>query len=319
MTATVRVGIVSWNTADLLDRCLTVLPAALDGLDSDVVVVDNASTDHSAAIAERHDDVHVVRMAENVGYARGMNRALADSEAPVLIALNPDTEPPPASLRRLVEHLLSDPGLGLVVPRLIHPDGSLQHSVHRFPSVRLAAAVNLLPVRLLRGALGRRLWVEGTATHQQSGPVDWAYGAVHVLRAASSGTRPYSERWFMYVEDLDLCWRLRQDGWRTELDADVEVVHIANAAGAQRWGADRTRRWLAATYDWYASAHGRTAARAYAATNLVGAAVKGTFAVSRGWVARDRSARSWGDELLHVVPTHARAFVHPDRVYGEPE
>lgn len=298
---TVRVGIVSWNTAELLDRCLAALPDALGGLDAEVVVVDNGSSDASADIARGHAGVRVEAVGENLGYARGMNRALGGTGAEVLVALNPDTEPGTGTLRALIERLLADPRAGCVAPRLVHPDGSLQHSVHRFPSLRLAAAANLLPVPLLRGRLGRRLWIEGCADHRSSGPVDWAIGAVHVLRTAAVGERPYSERWFMYVEDLDLCWRLRTTGWDVVLAGDVEVVHVGNAAGAQQWGEARTGRWLDATYDWYATARGPLTARTYAALNLAGATAKG------GW-ARLRARPS---RIRQTVPHHLRAVVQP--------
>src|SRR3546814_4920842 len=125
--ADVRVGIVSWNTAERLDRCLAALPAALCELEAEVVVVDNDSDDESAAVAERRG-VKVVHNADNEGYARSMNAALADTDAPVLIALNPDTEAPPGSLAALVARLRGEPGAGVVVPRRVHGDGQLQQS-----------------------------------------------------------------------------------------------------------------------------------------------------------------------------------------------
>lgn len=308
----VRVGVVSWNTAELLDRCLSTLPAALDGLDAEVVVVDNGSKDNSVALASGHGGVRIDALDRNTGYARAMNRALAGTSADVLVALNSDTEPPAGSIRRLVEHLLAHPDTALVAPRLTYPDGSTQHSVYRFPSVRLAAAVNLLPERALRGRLGQRLWIEGTADHLSSGVVDWAIGAVHVMRASAVGPVPYSVRWFMYVEDLDLCWRLHRGGWQIELLSDVVVAHVGNASGAQQWGDERTAQWMAATYDWYASAHSPSAARAYASLNLVGALAKG--AALRA-VGRDSPARQRGRELLRGAPLHVSAVRHPDRVY----
>src|SRR5690349_19802703 len=130
----VRVGIVTWNTAECLGACLDALPAALAGLDAEIVVVDNASSDDSAAIAERHPGVRVVRNPDNRGYARAMNQALHGPGAEFLIALNPDTRCPPGSLAALVQFLRDHADVGLVAPRLLNDDGSLQHSVHRFPS-----------------------------------------------------------------------------------------------------------------------------------------------------------------------------------------
>ena len=158
----VRVGIVAWNTADLLDSCLSSLPAALSGLDAEVVVVDNHSSDSSARVAEQHCGVQVIRNSTNLGYARAMNQALSADPAvgkaeEVLVALNPDTVTPPGSLSLLVERLLAQRDVGLIVPRLTYPNGSLQHSVYRFPSVAVSAAAGLLPIRWQQGRAGAPL------------------------------------------------------------------------------------------------------------------------------------------------------------------
>lgn len=306
--ARVQVGIVSWNTGDLLDRCLAALPGALDGLDAQIVVVDNASTDDSAARAAAHG-VRVVVNDSNAGYARAMNQALA-GDADVLIACNPDTEPPAGSFRALVEVLLADPARGLVAPRLVEPDGSLQHSVHRFPTPATSLALAALPTRVLRGRLGRRLWLEGSVDHRDLEEIDWAIGAVHVVRAAAlAGAAPYDERWFMYVEDLDLCWRLHRAGWQVWLDGRVAVPHVGNAAGAVAWGEARSRRWQWATYDWMALRQGALRQRAFAAANLLATVLllarpAATAAVSGA--ARDRLRHRWATQrpLLRV---HLRA------------
>jgi GT2 family glycosyltransferase len=305
------VGIVSWNTAALLDQCLAALPAALGNLRAEVVVVDNASADQSADVAAGHEGVVVIRNPDNVGYARAMNQALAGTEAPVLIALNPDTDPPPGSLAALVDRLSADPTAGIVVPRLAHADGRLQHSAYRFPSVPLAAVVCFVPPRLQRGAIGRHWWLEGAAPHDRSGPVDWAIGAVHAVRRdALDGAPPYSERWFMYAEDVELCWRLAERGWRTLLAADVTVPHVGNAAGAQAWGSGRDRRWWAASYDMYAQQRGSFAARRWAAVNTAGVLVHialnalGSVVPGAGRHRRRATARA----LAGVLPIHARAL-----------
>jgi N-acetylglucosaminyl-diphospho-decaprenol L-rhamnosyltransferase len=308
MTA-VRVGVVSWNTAAHLDRCLDALAPALDGLEAEVVVVDNASTDASVEVARRRPDVALVVNDRNVGYARAMNEALSGTSAPVLVALNPDTVPAPRSLATLVEQLQADPGLGLVVPRLRNPDGSVQHSVYRFPSPAVAAAVCLVPPRWQKGWLGRRYWLEGASPHEKSTDIDWAIGAVHAIRtAALGGADPYSVRWFMYVEDLDLCWRLHHRGWRCRLDVDAEVIHVGNAAGSQAWGDERERRWLTATYDWYDQAKGTAARRRWAATNALGVQVRAGLLRAGAVNPRQRHRRlAEARRLAEMAPIHRRA------------
>ena len=307
-----RIGIVSWNTADLLGRCLDSLVAATEGLDADIVVVDNASSDDSATVAEQRHGVRVIRNSENLGYAKAMNQALLDggdvSKYDALIAFNPDAEAPAGSIAVLVERLLADPRAGLVVPRLVNTDGSLQHSAYRFPSVAVTAAVGFVPRRVLARGLGDRMGLEGHSPHDTAGYVDWAIGAVHVIRtSALDGQPPYNERWFMYVEDLDLCWQLHERGWLCRLEPSVEITHVGNAAGSQAWGAARSKRWWDATYDWYELRHGRGAARRWAAINLAAVAAK-TARPGLRRVAR-REIAPWEQDLINVVPLHAAAVL----------
>lgn len=313
--ADVRVGIVSWNTAGLLDECLAALPAALGDLDAEVVVVDNASSDDSVAVARRHAGVTVVPNPTNDGYAKGMNRALAGTDAPVLIALNPDTVPPPGSLAALVARLRDDGGAGLVVPRLANHDGSLQHSCYRFPTVAVAAVVAFVPRPLQRGAIGRRFWLEAAdGTHDRSATVDWAIGAVHVIRRSALADRaPYSERWFMYVEDLELCWWLHRRGWRVVLDADVTVPHVGNAAGAQAWGSGRSARFWRASYDFVGLSRGRAYARLLAAVNVLGTLwVAGWFELGgrAGRRARRAERRAVARSVRAALPAHLEVVRH---------
>jgi N-acetylglucosaminyl-diphospho-decaprenol L-rhamnosyltransferase len=314
----VRVGIVTWNTADLLDRCLRALPAALDGTDASVVVVDNASTDETVSVARSYPFVCLECNRENVGYARAMNHALKGAGADALIALNPDTEPPPGSLAKLVDRLLEQPRVGLVAPRLVNLDGSLQHSAYTFPSPLQAAAVSFVPLRWQRGRIGRHFWLEGSAPHDQPTDVEWVIGAVHVIRAeAVDPERPYSERWFMYVEDLDLCWRLSESGWRRRLEADVSVPHVGGASAVQAWGTERALRWMPPSYDWYAETHGVRSMRAWAAVNTTGVAIH-TLAYAIAGALGRRPARERARQTARLLPIHARAVVRRPRPSAAP-
>jgi GT2 family glycosyltransferase len=310
MVTRLRVGIVSWNTAQLLDRCLASLPAALEGVEAEIVVVDNASSDDSPLVAGSHPNVRLQRNTENVGYARAMNQALGGASADVLVALNPDTEVGPGVLAGLSRRLLEQPGVGLVAPRLRDVDGNLQHSVYRFPTLAHAALLCFVPPALLRlTGCGPRWWLEGHSPHNRPADIDWAIGAVHVLRAdAVDPVRPYSERWFMYVEDLDLCWRLSRAGWRRRFEPDFEVVHVGNAAGAQAWGSMRTERWLTASHDWYAEARGEPAMRAWAAINGAGVAWMAIRHGVPGLIAPRRSpqSRTLARQFGRLARLHAR-------------
>jgi len=291
---------VSWNTAAFLARCLDCLPEALRGVDAEIVVVDNASSDNSVDVASR-PGIRVIRNGVNAGYAKAMNQAYDGCTAPVFIALNPDTAPCPDSLARITRRLLAESGVGLIAPKLLNPDGTTQHSVYRFPSLALAAVVGLLPARLHR-RVGRTWWLEGHADHERSTDIDWVIGAVHCMRtAALRDAPPYSERWFMYVEDLDLCWRLHRSGWRIVFDADAAVVHEGNAAGSQAWGEGRVPRWLEATYDWYRLERGPVHSRLWALINTATVAAKFVF-------NRLTGRREWAHQLRLMLPVHVRAL-----------
>ena len=315
-----RIGIVSWNTAGPLDDCLASLELATEGMDAEVVVVDNASSDDSVEVCQRRG-VTVVRNSTNEGYARAMNLALSNGPEPlavdVLIALNPDTVCPPKSLTTLAQRLLAEPDVGLVAPRLANPDGTTQHSVYRFPSVSLSVAATFVPTRMLDGRIGRRMWLEGSSSPDRPCDIDWAIGAVHVMRpSAVVGSGPYSERWFMYVEDLDLCWQMDHSRWRRVLHPEVEVVHVGNVAGAQAWGSHRTKRWLSANYDWYRLRRGSFAAKRWAAANTVCALLRLALALFRKVLRRP--VRTWERELKLALPIHAEAMWGRSRLNTDP-
>src|SRR4051794_12432271 len=304
--ADVRVGIVSWNTGECLGQCLDALPAALAGVDAEIVVVDNASSDDSAGVAEARPWVRVVRNRENLGYAKAMNQALGGTDAEFLLAVNPDTVCPPGSLAALVGYLREHPDVGLVAPRLLNADGSLQHSVHRFPSVREASVMGFVPPPLRPGYVGEHWWLEGSAdeVHERVLDIDWVIGAVHCIRArAIEGELPYNERWFMYGEDTDRCWQLHKRGWRVVLLGTVAVMHIGNVSGEKAWGAAREARWRESQYDWYVTEHGVRAAQAFALATILGLLTK--LAVAFALVRVRRRER---DELRRKIESQ-RALV----------
>lgn len=272
--ARVRVGIVSWNCAEVLSDCLAALPAALDGMDAEIVVVDNASDDESVGVAQAAGAT-TVGNPTNIGYGRAMNQALAGTAAPVLVALNPDTVPLPGSLARLVATLEAHPDAGVVLPRLHGADGEPQWSLRPFPDFGITSVTALLPRRWWPRRVRERLGLPDSAPTGVA-PVDWGIGAVHVLRSSAVhdhrvrvGEGVYSERWFIYVEDLDLCWRLARAGWRTWYDPAAEVRHVGGASADQAFGGAARLRWLHESYDWYACTRGTPRTRVYAALLLL--------------------------------------------------
>ena len=298
----VAVGVVTWNTAALTVGALRSLLDSDQGCDLRLLVRDNASSDGTAeAIAREVPEAELEAGHENLGFARGMNRLIARSEEPWFFALNPDAWPEPGAIGRLVETARSHPKAAVVAPRLEHPDGTLQHSTHPFPSLKVAALVAFRGAGLSRDR-GDELLLEGSWRHDRSRRVDWAIGAALLMRReAIEQVGPFSESFFMYVEDLDWCWRARRRGWEVWFDPSAVVRHVGNVSGAQRYGDRRTAAYMVNTYRFYRREHGVGPALAYRALNLTGACLRYLGALRK----RDAdTARFWRSQVKANLPRH---------------
>ncbi len=238
MLPRVDVGVITWNSAALTAEALGKMLDSDQGADLRLLVWDNASTDGTpGAIRAVAPQADVFENEENVGFARALNGLMARSEAPWFLALNSDAWPEPGAVGRMVEAALRHPRTAAVAPRLLRPDGSLEHSTHRFPSVGLAA-VDALGLRgLIPRHLGDALCLEGAWAHDRCRRVDWAVGAAMLFpRAALEDVGPFDERFFMYNEDVEWCFRARQGGLEVWFEPAAVVRHVGNASGSRRFG-----------------------------------------------------------------------------------
>ncbi|TML25781.1 MAG: glycosyltransferase, partial [Actinobacteria bacterium] len=214
VAAPVAVAVVSWNTRELLARCLESLAGEADAGRAEVWVVDNASDDGSAElVAERFGWVRLERAGVNLGFGAAVNRVAAGTDTPWLAMANADVRVRAGALERLLAAGAADSGAGALAPRLLLPDGSAQHSVFPFPSVPFALGLNLGALRLAP-ALADRLALPGSWDSERARRVPWAIGAfLLVRRPAWDAAGGFDESQWLYAEDLDLGWRLRRAGW----------------------------------------------------------------------------------------------------------
>lgn len=235
----VDVGIVSWNTRDLT---LTAVERLLDGsqaeVDLRVLVRDNGSDDGTAAaLRSRFPDV-VVDEGDNVGFAAGVNRLLALSDAPWFVTLNSDAWAEPGALTRLVAAADRHPRACALAPRVLRPDGSLEHSTHALPSLRLALVSGF--GGRLDEPRARELCLWPAWQHDEERQVGWAVGAALLLRrSALEEIGAFDDSLFMYGEDLEWGWRAARLGWQTWFVPDAVVRHVGNASGERRFGTRR--------------------------------------------------------------------------------
>ncbi len=267
------VAVVSWNTRDLLAGALASLHDEVLAGRADVWVVDNASTDGSAALVrDRYPWVKLIASTENLGYGPAVNLVARRTVTPWIAAANADIALAPGALATLVAAGDGDPACGALCPRLIVADGSTQHSVHAFPTPATTLAFNAGLWRLVPGT-GERLCLHGQWDPERPRRVDWAHGAFLLIRrVAWDEIGGFDDDQWLYAEDLDICWRLAKAGWSTRYEPAARVQHAVSAATrTASWGDTRAVRAQASAYAWMARRFGPAPARLCAAINVIGA------------------------------------------------
>ena len=220
----VSVITVSYHCQDDVLRCLASIDAAAAGLSVEVFVVDNASRDGTVeSVAKAFPSTVVLENEENLGFSAANNRALARARGNYLLLLNPDAWLEPSSLRQLVGFMKDRPEVGLVGPRTLNPDESLQYSLRNFPSVVNALFEALLLNRVSSG-LSARLGevIYDPRAYESSHPVDWVNGAaMFVRREVLERVGGLDEDFFLYAEEID--WQKRMH------DAGVPIWYVSDA------------------------------------------------------------------------------------------
>jgi GT2 family glycosyltransferase len=264
----VDVVIVSWNVRDDLLRCLASLSAS-EGVSTRIAVVDNASSDGSAdAIAQHFPDVQLLRQEENLGFARAANLGARSGSADYVLFLNPDTLVSPDTLAQLRRHLDRLPGHAAVTPRLVDEQGVAQHSVYKFPSLLVSGLLATSADRLLPAGTRAGLLLEGSWKSDRERDVDWAIGAVLLMRRAIlEEVGGFDERYFVYAEDLDWASRAARLGRPIRFTPSITVLHHGNRSGAQRYGDDRVATYSRNSLDFVRRRNGLAWTAAFVAIN----------------------------------------------------
>jgi GT2 family glycosyltransferase len=232
--AGVAVVVVSFDTRDVLARCLeAVVPSG-----HEVVVVDNGSRDGSPVLVrERFPGVRLVE-APNRGYGAGLNAGAEVAAGSWLLFLNADAWPVADGIERLVAFAARDPAIGLAGPRLASEDGTLQRSVRGFPTLWRLATEYLFLRKLAPGSRALNAFYAGGFAHDRAVEAEFLMGAVLLVRrAAFEEVGGFDEDFFMFSEEVDLCYRLRAAGWKVVFAPEAEFVHLGGSATRLDWGA----------------------------------------------------------------------------------
>lgn len=231
---TVSIIVVSWNTREMLRGTLAALSQELEGcsgVDVEVLVVDNGSTDGSADMVRNHfPKIRLIANKENLGFAQANNQAIGVARGELILLLNSDAEICRGTLAKLTTFMAERPQAGAVGPRLLNADGTLQPSCHPMLTPerefwRLAFFDRLVP------------WATYRMTHWRTDlprRVEVIKGACLLLRReAIEQVGKLDDRYFMYAEEVDLCYRLAQAGWELWWVPEARVVHYGEASSRQ--------------------------------------------------------------------------------------
>ena len=220
----VSVIVVNWNTRELLLQCLQSVYDTGAGLPLEVIVVDNGSTDGSvAAVREHFPQARLFVNEENLGFVRANNQALAVARGRYMLLLNSDAALRPGALSALCRFMDRHPEAGIVGGKLLNPDGSFQSSYMDFPSL---GDEILLMTKLHRFLRSSYFPSHPPQESQKVQEADWVSGAcLMIRREAVEQVGGLDEDYFMYSEEVDWCWRVKQAGWKVYYLPEAEILH----------------------------------------------------------------------------------------------
>jgi GT2 family glycosyltransferase len=237
--ADAAVVVVTYNALPWLEPCLVSVAAY------ETVVVDHGSTDGTLdLVRERFPRVRVLER-ENRGLAAGWNAGAAATSGRYVLLLNSDAWAVGDAVERLVRFADEHPRAAVVAPRLSNPDGSLQRSVRGFPTLWRLATEYLFLRKLAPRSRALNAFYAGGFAHDEARRIDWAMGAVLLVRrAAIEEVGPADEDFFLFSEETDWCYRFHAAGWEVWFDPEAEFAHVGGASHGGRMYVENLRGQL---------------------------------------------------------------------------
>jgi N-acetylglucosaminyl-diphospho-decaprenol L-rhamnosyltransferase len=241
----VSVLVVSYNVREHLERCLASVEACAaqeSTIAVETIVVDNASRDGSAEMVRAHfPGVRLMVNGTNVGFTCAVNQGLAVAQGAAVLLLNPDAELMEEALGALWGELQAHRDVAVVGPKVLNSDGTVQPSRRTFPDLTIAFVESTILQRVLGDLPALRRYYCRDLPEDEPQDVDWLTGAcLLVRREAIEQVGGLDERFFMYFEEVDWCWRMRRAGWRVRYQPAARVVHHSSRSADQ----DVTRRHI---------------------------------------------------------------------------
>ncbi|MDP3741472.1 MAG: glycosyltransferase family 2 protein [bacterium] len=226
--------IVNWNTKELVIKCLRSIFRQEPIFDFEVIVVDNNSWDGSGEALEGlfggKSNVKIIKATDNLGFARGNNLAYKNSSGEFVLLLNPDTEIKHQALQRMVDFLESSPDVGILGPKIINSDGTIQPSVRRFPDIWSS----LLIFSFLHKIFKPKKYLMAGFDYEKISEVDQVMGAALLTRRRITLKLGFlDEKFWLWYEEVDFCKRVKTAGHKIVFYPEAIVMHRGGESFSQ--------------------------------------------------------------------------------------
>lgn len=221
------VVIVGYNSLPMLASCLESLRDTRSRATVETIVVDNASSDGTRELVRREfPAVRLIANGRNLGYSSAVNQGIAAARAPFALVLNPDVVVHEHALDRLADFMNAHPDAGIAGSKLLNGDGTIQHSCRRFYTFWTLVLRRTVLGRVFKNSRAISSYLMLDFDHERSREVDWVIGACMMVRKeALSDVGGMDERFFLYFEDVDWCYRIWKSGWKVYYVADSVMTH----------------------------------------------------------------------------------------------
>jgi len=261
----VTIIIVNWNVRDLLRDCLKSVYEQTRAISIEVVVVDNASSDGSIEMVERQfPQLKLFKNKENLGFAKANNQAIKQSKGRYVLLLNPDSVVLDDAVGIMVRFMDARGDVGAVGPKILNPDKTVQMACGRYSPTLLTelwdftGLSSVFPESRIFGKSLMGFWA-----HNDTREVELLSGACMMVRRETiAQIGLMDEQFFLFAEDTDWCYRMRENGWKIYLNADAEIIHLGHQSVNRNW-INATVESHESMYLFFLKQHGRLSGISY--------------------------------------------------------
>ncbi len=309
----ISICLVNWNTRDMLADCIRSINANRGDLMLEIFVIDNASKDGSVELVKQEfPEVVLISNPVNYGFARANNQGIQQATGRYVLLLNPDTVVLPDAMQSMVAFLESVPDAGAVAPKLLNTNGSLQYSLRKFPTILTPFTENpsLWNAPVMRKYSDKSRLHEWD--HNSLREVDQPAGAAFMIKRAVVDTLgDLNSSYHMFFEDVDLCYRIKQNGWKIFYLPDSKIIHHGGQSVKQRQNIGD--EFYKSMIKYFRFHHGSAGERKIRISMVIGSLGYLAYAVVKA-VTKPRSALNLGRNAVALIRAAIRYRISSEPV-----